>query len=812
MDSFYKDLIIIIFIYSYYKINKNYYYITMRYLVIVESPNKKDKIASYLNTISGHNFTVEASFGHIRYFEDGLKSIDVNNNFKPTYSVLEDKKKVVAKLKSLLSKVDEVLIATDPDREGEAIGFHIAYALGLNPETTKRISFNEITKTAIVKSFNQPRKMDYDLFNAQQARSELDLLIGFEISPVLWKFIKPGLSAGRCQSPALRLVLERENEINDFKSNKFYNLTGYFSLTDTFIATTIYHKKIESKDTVIELLPTLIKNEYTLSLKEKKNASHNPPAPFITSTIQQEASSRFGMSPKSTMGALQHLYEKGKITYLRTDSTSISQNFIDEVKDYLQTQQPGKFEQRTYASKVANAQEAHECIRPVSTSTELEDSFSPYDKKVFDLIRKRAIASQMIKYKEEIYNYELKNGDHVFTFTLKKVIEIGWKAMYEDLTTDEDGNQVPVSDNNELIKTLSKKLNNKYKPTKLLAAETMTKPKGRYTEAALIKELEERGIGRPSTFSNLVSTLLEREYVIKKTKDSITKIDLEELSIEPNKQIQTKTKQVNASADTNKLAITDIGKLVSNFMAEKFSNINSYDFTSEVESDLDKISRGEAIWYNIVKKVYQSFHPIVEELKKEAKELKESGKPNNISKRLLGVNPTNNKNIYAYLGRYGPCVQEGENNEEPKYAALTNEDSLDTITLERALELLSYPKKLGKHNGHEIFIKKGKFGLYLEHNKTKKSIQQDVLFEEAKELLSNNAINQNIIKEFSDIKVMNGQYGPYLKKGKENYKIPKDIDATKITRKQALEIIKLSKDAPKKTFKKFNKKNEEKSE
>jgi DNA topoisomerase-1 len=702
----------------------------MRYLVIVESPNKKDKIASYLNTIPGHEFMVEASLGHIRYFEDGLKSIDTTNNFKPTYAIYDDKVKVVTKLKALMKKVDEVLIATDPDREGEAIGFHIAYSLGLNPENTKRISFNEITKTAIISAFNKPRKMDFNLFNAQQARSVLDLLIGFEISPVLWKFIKTGLSAGRCQSPALRLIFDRETEINDFKSNKFYNLTGYFPITSKFIAIAVYFKKIESKETAIELLPNLVKKEYTLTLKEKKNATNNPPAPFITSTIQQEASSRFGMSPKSTMSCLQKLYEKGKITYLRTDSTSISQNFIDEVKEFLNDKYPNKFEQRTYASKVANAQEAHECIRPVSTTTELDDSFNQYEKKVFDLIMKRSLASQMIKFKEDIYTYELKNGEHIFTFSLKKVIELGWKAIYEDYVTDDDGNQISSMDNSELIKELSKKLSDSFKLSKLIASETITKPKTRYTEASLIKELEERGIGRPSTFSAIVSTLLERDYVIKKTKDSNNKVTLEELSIEPNKNIQTKTKEVNATTDTNKLAITEVGRIVTNFMNENFEKINSYDFTSEVEADLDKIS---------------------------------------------------------------------------KYSSLEEDDTIDTITLERAIELLKYPINLGKYKSSDVFIKKGKYGLYIEHKKVKKSIKENVTLDEAIKLLT--TTDSNVIKEFSDIKILNGPYGPYIKKGKENYKIPKDTDITKITKKEALEIIKMAKDAPKKPFKKFTKTN-----
>ncbi len=776
----------------------------MKYLVIVESPNKKDKISSYLNTISGHTFTVEASYGHIRYFEDGLKSIDIKNNFKPTYAVLDTKKKVVSNLKTLMKKVDEVLIATDQDREGEAIGFHIAYTLGLDPLKTKRISFNEITKNAIISAYNSPKEMDLNLFNAQQARSELDLLIGFEISPVLWKYIKPGLSAGRCQSPGLRLIYEREKEIEDFKSNKYFNLNGSFALSHNLTANASYMKKLESKEEAVKLLEELIEKEYELIFKDKKTSNSTPPAPFITSSIQQEASNRFGMSPKSTMSSLQTLYEKGKITYLRTDSTSISDGYVDEVKTYLDENYPNTFEKRTYNNKVANAQEAHECIRPVSVDTVLDDNFSQYDKKVFDLIKKRSIASQMMKYKEMVYNYELKNKEHIFSFSLKKIIDLGWKAIYEECVIDEEGNPTGNCDQSALIKEIEKKSGN-YKPDRLIANEIATKPKSRYTEASLIKELEDKGIGRPSTFSNIVSTLLERGYVIKKTKDGNNKIQLEELTKESKKEIKLKTKEVNASVEKNKLMVTDVGRLVCNFMNENFENINSYDFTSEVETDLDKISRGEKIWYNIVNKVYTSFHPKVVELNKNIKELKSENKPNNVSKRLLGVNPKTKLNVYAYLGKYGPCIQEGESDSEPRYVSLTEEDTLEEIDLERALELLSYPKLLGKIENVNVYIKKGKYGLYLEKDKIRKSIDSDVTLDEAKNLLKE--ATNNVIKEFATLSVINGPYGPYIKKGKENFKIPEGYDAEKLTNKECLEIIKANKDKPKKPFfKKFEKK------
>lgn len=773
----------------------------MKYLVIVESPNKKVKISNYLNTIKEHKFLVEASCGHIRYFSDGLKSIDIANKFKPSYSVISTKKDVVKKLKEAASKVDEVLIATDQDREGEAIGFHIIYALGLDPKVTKRICFNEITQKAIVDAFYAPRQMDFNMFNAQQARSVLDLLIGFELSPLLWKHIQPSLSAGRCQSPSLRLVYENEKEISDFSQKQFYNTTAKFTIAETAISA-IYMDKVESRDTIVHLVPVLANSAYKLSLGTQKKSTHAPPAPFITSSIQQEASRVYGMTPKTTMGILQNLYEKGKITYLRTDCNTISEQFVGEIQEFLNTELPGYFEKRSYSSKVANAQEAHECIRPVTIDTELEEGvFSEYDAKIFKMIKLRTIASQMKKYIEEIYTYSLTSGKHIFYFRLKKVLDIGYRAIYKE-AIDETGDVGDEAiDNKKLIANLEALLASKkivlYKPSEVYSKETFTKPKSRFTEASLIKELEDKGIGRPSTFSSIISTLLDRDYVTKTVKIIQKPIQLEEFSIKPGMELVVKSSDYKPPADKNKLYITPLGKLVCDFMTKHFSTVNSYELTGQIEGQLDDISNGKKQWDVVVSTVYQSFHPKVVELSQIAS-MKEKDK----ATRCLGQT-TDGKNVYVYLGKYGPCLMEGEKETKPKYVSIPKEVDHSAITLEEAITLLKYPLVLGTINGKEAIVKKGPYGFYIEWNGVRETIASpDITLDNVVELLAGK--QSNIINVFGDIKILNGPYGPYIKKGTKNYTIPKEVLAARgpetFTKKECEAIIKETSKSTKKKF------------
>jgi len=761
----------------------------MKYLVVVESPAKTKKIQNFLNSIKEHSFLVEASFGHIRYFSKGLKSIDVNNNFKPTYSVLSGKNKVVKNLKEQYKKVDEVIIATDQDREGEAIGFHIAYSLNLNIDSTKRICFNEITQKAVVDAFNNSRSLDYNMFNAQQARSILDLLIGFEISPLLWKSIQPKLSAGRCQSPALRLVYDREKLINGFESNKSYSVNAEFNICDKDI-TALFNKSIENRDNIIELLPILSNSLYKIIDFTKKKNTHAPPPPYITSSIQQDASSKYCITPKNCMSILQSLYEKGKITYMRTDSVAISNDFSKQIKTYCENNNLNQYYKETkYKSKVANAQEAHECIRPVSLDNST-NGFSDNEIKLYNLIKKRVIASQMKKYIEDEYIYNLvstENKDHIFNFSLKNITNIGYKVVY-DISLDDDKN---------LIDSIV--LDKIYKPIEIISKEKHTKPKPRYTEASLIKELEDRGIGRPSTFSSLVHKLLERKYVLKQTKNNTHDIDIETFTIKPEKEISINMVKAKSPSEKNKLFVTDIGTVVCEYMNNNFENINSYSFTSDVESSLDEISNDNAVWYEVISNVYDDFHKKVLELSKQSTIKTQKNKLHN----LIGVNPDNNKNIYSYIGKFGPCIQEGEVDDNPKYVSIDkNEDSdIKNISLEKALEYLKYPIDLGNIDNNKVCIKKGKFGFYIECGETKISIENsNITLEEATTKIKENT--SNVIKTFSNMKILNGKYGPYIRKGTKNISIPKTKDASKLTKKECDEIVKNYK--PKKFIKSKN--------
>ena len=758
----------------------------MLYLVIVESPAKKTKIQNFLNTIPNHTFIVEASCGHIRYFKNGLKSIDILDNFTPTYDIIKTKRDVVNNLKKKLKDVGEVIIATDIDREGEAIGYHVALTLGLNIETTKRICFNEITKKAIVEAFHNHRLLDKNLYNAQQTRSILDLLIGFEISPLLWTNIQAKLSAGRCQSPALRLIYEKEDVINNFKSNKTYSLNADFSIKKTI--NTTYFKELKNKDRIIKLLPKLIKYKYKLSDSKKSKSSLSAPHPYITSSIQQDASNKYSMSPTLTMSVLQKLYEKGKITYMRTDSTCISDSFIDNIKEYCDIKYPDLFCKRVFKSKNSNAQEAHECIRPVKL-VDLEEGFDNNEQKLYKLIFQRTIASQMKKYEEFIYKYTLtaeNKPKHKFNFTLKNIINLGYKSIY---TSD-------VNDDMHLIEQI--KLNDIYDPLNITALEKNSKPTSRYTEASLIKELEDKGIGRPSTFATIVSKLFQRKYAFKETKHNYKDVLLENFKIEPNKDIEISTKKSKSVSEKNKLFITETGKLVSEFMNTNFNNIMSYDFTSEIESDLDKIAEGNSDWTSIISKVYNTFHPKVVSLKSDCSITKK-----NKDKKLHLIGVYESKNVYSYIGKYGPCIQHGEHGDNPKYVSITKEDypDINQIELNSVINLLIYPKEIGTYDSKKIYLKKGPHGLYIQHNGTNVSVDDN-------SITLDQAINKikekknNIIKEFKGLQILNGKFGPYIKKGSKNVSIPKNKDPSKLSKKECLEIIKNYKPAKYKKLKK----------
>ena len=755
----------------------------MKYLVIVESPAKIKKIQSILGTIKGHTFIVEASYGHIRYFKNGLKSIDIANNYTPTYSIIKDKLKVVKKLRTAVKKVDEIIIATDNDREGEAIGYHLIKSLNKSVSSTKRMYFNEITKPAILDAFHNLKTLNMDQFYAQQARSILDLLIGFKISPLLWRHIKEKLSAGRCQTPALKLVYERENEINSFTPQGTYKLMGKFKVGSTVIDT-IYHKELKNKSLAISNMNRLVTLQYRLTLKDKKKVGSNPPPPFITSTIQQTASSLFNMSPKNTMSVLQKLYEGGKITYMRTDSPAISKEFIKISKQYIKDNF-GNFTPRKYKSKSKNAQEAHECIRPVLLDIHPSDISDSFARKLYELIWKRTIACFLPEYIEEHYIFHLYPNKNEYFYTTKKItLQKGFKQIYSEVFPND------IKDINKLTVQLKKS----FKPEELSSFEKYTKPKPLYTEATLVKALEHKGIGRPSTFSNIVNTLLTRKYVIKENR-KLPDINLVELYITPATTIKETSNIKLGGSAKNKLYMTQLGRNVIDYLCKHFNdNICSYGFTADINDQLDLIVTNSKTWYTVVDHVYNIFIAKVNEQTKQIKSKKE------INKILVGSE--NDIKYYYYTDNYG-IVFLKENGDVSDKRRSKNNNSESELNISIIKESFKYPIKKGSYKGEDVLIKKGPYGLYCEIGKNKFSIEDDglsltALLEKLKQK------NKSILKQWDSLSILNGPYGPYIKKGKKNYPLDKGLNLDKLTKKKCLEIIKNH--TPKKRFNKHLKK------
>jgi DNA topoisomerase I len=733
----------------------------MKYLVIVESPAKKIKIAQFLNTIPGHDFIVDASYGHVRYFKNGLKSIDFNNNYNPTYEIMNKSRNVISNLNKLKKKVDEVIIATDLDREGEAIGYHLIKSLKIDVYTTKRIVFNEITKNAIVDSFHNQETLDMDLFYAQQARSILDLILGFKISPIIWKNIAYKLSAGRCQSPALKIIYDRELDIDDFKSEKSYKIESKFDEFNNIYFK--YFKNIIDREKIIKLLPVISNLNYYVDNIKTSQSIQKPPPPYITSTIQQDASCNLNLSPKQTMISLQKLYEKGLITYMRTDSVNISKEFQKTIKKYCDNKYKGFYKKNIYSNK-KNTQEAHECIRPTKIDY-VHNSSNEKENKLYNMIKKKIIASQMKNCVVMNYNYSILDNEtkkHKFKTSIPKILDIGFKIIYDN-----------KNDNNlETIKKIKK--NMFLKNTIIDAIENNSKPPPRYTEASLIKELVKLGIGRPSTFSNIVNKNFERKYIEKLNNTLINNIEIFE--IKPKKELQNKIKPVKTIIK-NKIGITNLGKTVIEFLIENFKELISYDYTSKIEEDLDKIADNKKEWYKVVDNVNKK-------IDSEIKNVTNLDKKMNVSKKIkLGFNPKNKKKIYHFQSKKGNyIVQEGEDNDEPKFR-FTSKKKID---LNEALDLFKFPRVLGKLNKKDVEINFGRFGYYISHGKRNMSIKSDNMsFDEATKLL-----NKTYYKEYSDFIVLEGKYGIYIKKGKRNIPIPKDMkDKVKSLKKKDFEKI-----------------------
>ena len=722
-------------------------------LVIIESPAKCGKIQKYL----GNQYIVKASFGHIRNLnkKKGIKAINIENNFKPSYSIIPCKQKYIKELKKHAKQCKEVIIATDLDREGEAIGYHIAKVLNLNLKTTKRIVYKEISKIALQNAIKNPRLLDINLINAQQARLILDYIIGFEISPVLWKYIRNHLSAGRCQSPTLRLICDKNHEITNFNSKTYYDISGTFGCNDNIkyeaTSTNIINTKSEVIS-ILELFKTATFKIYKILNSESKS---KPPAPYITSTIQQDASNKLGLSLKVTMNVLQKLYEAGKITYMRTDSKVLSEICTNEIKEFVINKYGIKYHKmRKYKNKTQNVQEAHECIRPVDIKEVLLDNFSNYETKLYSMIWKRTIASQMSEMITSIMKIEIKNNKNNFKFSTKfsKTIFLGYGIIYNLENINEIDKIRDYISDGKILKTIS-----------IISTEKITKASSRYTEASLVKNLEKNGIGRPSTYSSIVDTLFKRNYIIKESKEGIEK-NIFIIELDTNNNISEKTKQIKLNSENKKLFVTDLGKMVNKFMIENFNSIVDYKFTSEIETTLDNIANGESNWVNLLDNSYKSFHPkVIELLANVPKKVWKN------EKKVLGINPKNNKNIYCYKGKYGPVIQEGD--KDIKYVGLSKKTNISDITIETVLDILDYPKFIEKYNNKEIDMYYGQNGYYIKYNNKSYSItNKNMTLDEIKQIIKEK--NKSIIKEFSNgISIRVGKYGPYILKSGKKAKI-----------------------------------------
>ncbi|PKQ44509.1 type I DNA topoisomerase [Confluentibacter flavum] len=664
-------------------------------LVIVESPAKAKTIEKFL----GKDFKVESSFGHIADLPSSELGVDVDGDFKPKYEVSKDKKAVVKKLKDLAKNADMVWLASDEDREGEAIAWHLAETLKLDKEKTKRIVFHEITKSAIQKAIENPRGIDYDLVDAQQARRVLDRIVGYELSPVLWRKVKGGLSAGRVQSVSVRLIVEREREIQEFKQEASYRIDAEFSNEEGKTFKAKLPKTFETKEEAHKFLESNTSASFKVAELEKKPAKKSPAAPFTTSTLQQEASRKLYFSVSKTMTMAQRLYEAGLITYMRTDSVNLSDEARNGAKAEIESAYGSKFSKpRNYTGKSKGAQEAHEAIRPTDFATHSVD-IDRDQARLYDLIWKRAIASQMSEAEMERTNVKISASTHKETFTANgEVITFeGFLKVYLEGTDDEDTEQegmLPAMKTGEVL------INNY-----ITATERYSRPPYRYTEASLVKQLEELGIGRPSTYAPTISTIQNRNYVEKGSVEGVERHYVQ-LTLK-NGHLKEKELSEKVGSDKGKLVPTDIGMIVTDFLVNHFENILDYNFTAKVEEDFDDIAEGKVDWSKMMKDFYKDFHPQVENVQENAE--RESGE------RILGTDPKSGKQVSVRLGKFGPMVQIGtpDDEDKPQFASLSPDQQLNTISYDDAMALFELPKKLGVYKGEEVEVNNGRFGPYV---------------------------------------------------------------------------------------------------
>ena len=767
-------------------------------LVIVESPAKAKTIESYL----GKDFIVKSSFGHVRDLTKKGLAIEIDNHFNPLYEVSADKKQVVAELKKLAKAAEIVWLATDEDREGEAISWHLFETLDLAKKDTHRITFNEITKTAVLKAIEHPRKINKELVDAQQARRVLDRIVGFELSPVLWKKVRPSLSAGRVQSVAVRLIVDREREIEAFNINPFFRVNGSFGANNGVLKAEL-NRHLDQEKEAQEFLELCKKTSFFVEDVLQKPSTKTPSAPFTTSTLQQEASLKLGFSVTKTMSVAQRLYESGHITYMRTDSVNLSETAVNGAKAAIESFYGDSYSKPTkYTTKSSGAQEAHEAIRPTDFGKSSIDSERD-ETRLYELIWKRSIASQMAHAKLERTTVKiggLPTSDY-FTAKGEVIVFDGFLKVYMESSLDDDQDEEAEG----LLPKVT--VNESLDLSICTAIERFTRPPSRYVEASLVKKLEELGIGRPSTYAPTISTIQKRTYVEKQEREGeIRNYCLLTLT---KGEISKEEKSETTGKDRNKLFPTDIGIVVTDYLKEHFDQIMDYQFTAKVEAEFDEIAQGRLEWTDMMENFYKPFHTVVENTLEHSERA--------TGERELGVHPESGRKIIVRIGKFGPMVQVGDekvDGEKALFASLQPNQSIGNISLEDALKLFQLPRVVGQYEEQDMKVNNGRFGPYVQVGKIFASIPKGedpmtITYERSLEIyLEKLQVEANrLIKSFDenpDVQLLNGRYGPYLKIGKDNFKLPKGTEVEKLSLKECIEISKTdaAKPAKKRSFKK----------
>lgn len=747
-------------------------------LVIVESPAKAKTIEKFL----GNGYVVKSSFGHIRDLAKKDLGVDIEHNFQPQYEISSDKKAIVKELKALAKEAKTVWLASDEDREGEAIAWHLFEVLKLKPENTKRIVFHEITKDAILHAIQHPRNIDKHLVDAQQARRVLDRLVGFEVSPVLWKKVKPSLSAGRVQSVAVKLIVEREREINAFQEQPYYRVTGTFETELKAHLKAEAQEHFHNKQDTLTYLEACKEAQFVVNSVETKPTTRKPAPPFTTSTLQQEASRKLGFSVSQTMSVAQKLYEHGLITYMRTDSVNLSDLAIRTAKAVICETLGEKYSKpRNFATKTKGAQEAHEAIRPTYINKpEIEGDRN--EQQLYDLIYKRTLASQMTEAELERTNIIIGLSNHPTSFLATgEVIRFdGFLRVYmesrDDETDDEQEDLLPALNKGDRLNRLL-----------ITALEQYTQHPPRYTEASLVKKMEALGIGRPSTYAPTITTIQNRGYIIKESREGVEK-NIGQIELK-GQEVKVKTIKKVFGTEKKKLFPSDMGMVVTDFLSDHFTHIMDYNFTAEAEESLDHIAEGAVEWQKMIGEFYHPFHETVESTLKNSER--------NSGQRILGTDPESGETVSVRIGRFGPMAQIGEG-EKVRYAGLLKGQLMETITLEETLKLFRFPRKIGQYENQEVSIGIGRFGPYIKHNNVFVSLKKGeddpgtITLETAIQRIEEKRENDRnkLIKTFDNgVQILNGRFGPYISYNKANYKIPKTLKAEELSLEKCMELI-----------------------